>query len=133
MAQTDAVEDRNRIARIALAGVAALVAVRSLRQGKRKRGVLAALGAVALGYSARAGTGSEAAEIDVEDDREVSSTDVSADTTTETASEATTEATSAAESGLRCAACGEPIVPGQRRGPDENDRTVHEACLQAAA
>ena len=133
MAPTDAVEDRNRIARIALASVAALVAVRSLRRGKRARGVLAALGAVALGYSARADADSGVAEIDVEDDREVSSADVSADTTTGTVSETTTETTAVAEARLRCAACGEPIVPGQRRGPDENDRTVHEACLQAAA
>lgn len=125
MAPTDAVDDRNRIARIALAGLAALVAVRSLRQGKRARGVLAALGAVALGYSARAGGESPASEIDVADDR----TEPSADTSVETA----TESASEGGSGLRCAACGERIVPGQRRGPDENDRTVHEACLQAAA
>lgn len=125
MAPTDAVDDRNRIARIALAGVAALVAVRSLRRGKRARGLLAGLGAVALGYSARSGSESAAAEITVDDDRAVSSTGVSVDTTSGTAS--------GNESGLRCAACGEPIVPGQRRGPDENDRTVHDTCLEVPA
>lgn len=32
---------------------------------------------------------------------------------------------------LRCAICGEPIRPGERRKPDENGDTAHEACLEA--
>jgi uncharacterized membrane protein (TIGR02234 family) len=122
MASTDTVDDRNRIARIALAGVAALVAVRALRRGKRKTGILAALGAVALGYTARSGPGSPAAEVDVED----------APVETETTSVAETTA-SETDVKLRCAACDEPIVPGQSRGPDQNDRTVHEACIEVVA
>ena len=125
MAPTDAVDDRNRIARIALAGVAALVALQSLRRGKRARGVLAALGAVALGYSAREDAGSTAPATE-EDTRTSPSVD---DGGTEVSIETTPEAGAK----LRCAACGEPIVPGQRRGPDAHDRTVHEACLPAAA
>jgi len=33
---------------------------------------------------------------------------------------------------LRCAACGQPIRPGQMRGPNENDEIVHEDCKAAA-
>lgn len=121
MALTDVLDDRNRLARIALAAVSGLVAVRALRRGKRATGVLAALGAVALGYSARADIDDLAAEIDIDDAGAGTDADTSDETTT------------GSEVRLRCAACGEPIVPGQSRGPDEQDRTVHESCLQTVA
>jgi hypothetical protein len=31
---------------------------------------------------------------------------------------------------MRCAACGEPIVVGQGRQPNDDDDTVHDACLE---
>jgi len=37
----------------------------------------------------------------------------------------------ATSSALECAICGEPIVPGQARGPDENDDIVHVDCREA--
>jgi hypothetical protein len=130
MAPTDGSDDRNRIARLALAGIAALLAVRSLRRGKRKTGLLAALGAVALGYTARADSEDAVAEADVDDAEVVVDDGATAEDAGTTVSVETTDGSGAK---LRCAACGEPIVPGQRRGPDEHDRTVHEACLGATA
>ena len=97
--------DRGRLARIALTALLSLLAVRALLQGKRLRGVLAAVGAVALGYTLV--DSSELTVIDVEKPE--------------------------AESELRCAICGEPIVPGERRTPNEDGETVHEACLESAA
>ncbi|WP_336000391.1 DUF2892 domain-containing protein [Halorientalis halophila] len=103
--------DRNRLTRALLAVGLAVYALLSLRKGKRLRGGLAGLGAVALGYATATESG---------------------DVTESFAAGLGTESTT--ESGqLRCAMCGEPIVPGQRRQPNENDETVHEACLEAPA
>lgn len=96
--------DRGRLARIALTVLLALLAVRALLRGKRVRGVLATLGAVAVGYSLV--DSSDLTVVDVE--------------------------RPAAESDLRCAVCGDPIVPGERRTPNEDGETVHETCLDAA-
>ena len=111
--------DRNRLTRTLLAVGLAVFALWSLRKGKRLRGALAGLGAVALGYGASTesdGTMEHLAEIP----------------DTDPTSEAEQQPTSEAEQ-LRCAICGEPIVPGQPRTPNENDETVHEACLEAPA
>jgi hypothetical protein len=43
---------RDRLARALLAAVLTLVAVRSLRSGKRKAGLLAVVGALGLGFNA---------------------------------------------------------------------------------
>lgn len=104
---------RNRqwLIRIVLAAGLAVVALQSLRRGKRVRGALAGLGAVALGYSAV-----------------TESTDVIEHLAEEIDIEAASETTQ-----MRCAICGDPIVPGQSRGPNENDETVHDACLKASA
>ena len=98
------VGDRQRLARTAFAVVLTVAAVRSLQRGKRLRGVLAGVGALALGLdvSPRSGKVTEmigSTEPDVE---------------------------------LRCAACGQPIRPGQARGPNENHEIVHEDCKAAA-
>lgn len=29
----------------------------------------------------------------------------------------------------RCAACGNPIVPGQQRGPNADHKIVHKSCM----
>ncbi|WP_435174922.1 YgaP family membrane protein [Halorussus sp. AFM4] len=113
----DSVDSRGRLARTLLAAALAVVAIASLRKGKRATGALAGVGALALGYSSTTGadelaeTADELAEtIDIESKRESESEDVE----------------------LRCAICGEPIRPGQRRGPDENGETAHEACMERA-
>lgn len=100
------VGNRGRVARTALAALLAVVAINSLRKGKRLSGALAGVGALALGYGATSGPSElpEAISIDAisEDDE------------------------------LRCAICGQPIRPGQRRGPNEHGETVHDACKESA-
>lgn len=100
------VGSRNRVVRIVLAVVLAVVAVGSLRRGKRIRGVLAGVGALALGYSVTAGSGELTETLDI--------------------------GTTGEDTELRCAVCGEPIRPGERRGPNANDEIVHEACKVSA-
>jgi uncharacterized membrane protein len=101
----EAGDSRGRIARTLLAVGLAVVAVGSLRKGKRLRAVLAGAGALALGYAATSEPGELAETLDVRGDEE----DVK----------------------LRCAACGQPIRPGELRRPNENDETVHDACLES--
>lgn len=96
---------RNRLVRSTLALVLAGVAVVSLRKGRRLRGTLAGVGAVALGYGATAGEATEHIEFGATEEEE----DVD----------------------LRCAICGDPIRPGQARGPNENNDVVHEACRES--
>jgi hypothetical protein len=94
------VGDRSQLARTVLTIALTLVAVRSLRKGKRVTGVLAGAGAVALGYSATTKPGKITEGID---------------TTNE-------------EAKLYCAVCGKPIRPGQRRSPNEDNQVVHDDC-----
>ncbi|WP_415382938.1 hypothetical protein [Halosimplex sp. TS25] len=105
--------DRGRLARVVLTAVLVIVAIQSFRKQKRTRGVLAGVGAAALGYSVSSGS--------AEPDEVIESI-------------GTGVMDEGDESGeLRCAYCGEPIVPGERRTPNENGETVHEACLEATA
>ncbi|PSP82398.1 DUF2892 domain-containing protein [Halobacteriales archaeon QS_1_68_17] len=99
--------DRNRFARTVLAIALTVVAIGSLRKGKRVSGVLAGIGALALGYNAATGSRELEEKLGI-------------DATSEGAE-------------LRCAVCGEPIQPGQRRRPNENDEVVHDDCAEAAA
>lgn len=117
--------NRDRLVRTALTAGLSVFALSSLRNGKRLRGVLAGLGAIGLGYGAStdAGDGVVDAVDDVGD---------TADGVVDTGEPSGTDATNEAVR-LRCAACGEPIVVGQSRGPDENDEIVHGACLEATA
>jgi hypothetical protein len=103
MELTKNVGGRNRLARTILAVGLAIVAIASLRKGKRLSGALAGVGALALGYDATTG-GSELTET------------LGIGTTSEDVE-------------LRCASCGQPIRPGERRGPNENNEIVHESCM----
>lgn len=111
MEPTKHLGDRTRLARAVLAVGLAVSALLSLRQGRRLRGGLAGLGAFALGYTTMTGSG---------DVMESHSTDPDTEPT-------------AGSGQLHCAICGDAIVPGQRRRPNENDETVHEDCLAATA
>lgn len=102
---------RNRLARATLAVALAVVAIGSLRQGKRLRGALAGAGALALGYNVT----SESGELSEAVDTGAAEEGIGTDTTD-------------ASGKLRCAACGRPIRPGQSRGPNANDEIVHDAC-----
>jgi hypothetical protein len=103
--------NRDRLVRTILTAGLAVFALSSLQNGKRLRGVLAGLGALGLGYSVWS---------DADDSGVVTGELLDTDPTNE------------AEQ-LRCVACGEPIVAGQSRRPNENNETVHEACLEAPA
>lgn len=94
--------DRDLLVRAVVAVVLGLVALGSLLRGKRLRGLLAGAGAVALGYTVTSSAESVTESIGLEPAGE------SAD--------------------LQCAVCGEPIRPGQPRGPDEEGNVVHDAC-----
>ena len=99
------VDDREQIARILLTAALAAVAVRLLRGDNRPMAVLAGAGAVALGYSTATGLADrkkESGADPIERDEE-----------------------------MRCSICGEPIVPGQSRGPDSDNEIVHEACMES--
>jgi len=107
---------RGKLASVLLAGVLAVVSVWSLRSGKRARGVLAGVGALAVGYAATSDS-PERAEVPDFDESDSGERAASSD------ADATDEGAQ-----LRCAACGDPIRVGQSRGPNENDEIVHDAC-----
>ncbi|SFR96560.1 hypothetical protein SAMN05216559_1643 [Halomicrobium zhouii] len=98
---------RDRLARMLAAAGLTVAAAALFRRGKRITGALAGIGALALGYQATTDT-----------------------LETEPTASPSRPATSSA---LVCAICGEPIVPGQARGPDENDDIVHVECREATA
>ncbi len=101
---------RDRLTRFGLTVVLSILAVRWLRAGKRLRGLLAGVGALGFGFNATTGYCG------------VSESAAAAEVVTNDASgEAETHS-------LTCAACGEPISPGQRRGPNEQGDTVHDDC-----
>lgn len=95
-----------RLARTALALALGVVAINSLQKGKRLSGAVAGVGALALGYTAT--SGSKGVEVTF-------------------GSDATAE-----DGELRCSICGQPIRPGQRRGPDANNEIAHEDCKVSA-
>lgn len=103
--------NNDRLTRTLLAVGLAVFALWSLRRGKRFRGVLAGLGAVTLGYSAS-----------------TESSDVVEELAEELDIGLTTE-----DEQMRCAICGDPIVTGQSRTPNENDEIIHGACLETPA
>jgi hypothetical protein len=132
---------RDRLARALLAALLSVLALRWLKRGKKGRGLLAGVGALGFGFNATTGycgandaldidtTTGDAAGADIEFDSDESDDGRGTESVTENDHGTSTE--SAAENdedGLTCADCGEPIVPGQLRGPNEQGRTVHENC-----
>lgn len=105
------VRENDRLTSTVLALALSVFALLSLRRGQRLRGALAGLGAVAFGYraSTESGDGAEHSEAGLD---------------TEPAVEPEQE---------RCAICGDPIVAGELRTPNENNDIVHEACQESAA
>lgn len=103
----ETVDGRDRPVRILLTVALLAFAVRSLRRGKRVTGALAGLGAVAVGYSLTTDTRELAEVIEVE--------------------------TGGEDDQMRCAECGDPIVPGERRRPNADGETAHETCLETSA
>lgn len=99
------VNDREQIARILLTAALAAVSVGLFQRDERPMAVLAGAGAVALGYDTAIG---------LADLKEQSSADPTD-----------------RDERMRCSICGEPIVPGQARGPNSDDEIVHEACMES--
>lgn len=143
----------DRRIRAALAMVFAVAAVRALRAGKSKRGLLLGVGALIAGFTAStrycpvndiagldtSGGGDvdieiedtetvddeaapeDAVEVDV-DESDADDGDVAVATSTGGQRSVSERAT------LTCAFCGEPIVPGQGRGPNAQGDIVHDTC-----
>lgn len=111
----ETVGDREQLVRTLLAVGLSVVAISSLRKGRRLNGLLAGGGALALGYTATTGSG----KLD-----ELDSVEDELGELTETLDVGTTDE----DTKLRCAACGESIDPGETRGPNENDEIVHLDC-----
>lgn len=116
MALEDDASGRDRLTRMLAAAGLTVAAAALLRRGRRITGGLAGVGALALGYQ----VATESEEL----------TESITPTTLSTEPEAAE--TDAHTGGLECAICGEPIVPGQARGPDENDDIVHIDCREAS-
>lgn len=129
MDDTKNVGGRDRLGRFLVAAVLSIAAVRWLRGGKRVRGLLAGVGALGFGFNATTGYCgvNDALGVDTTDESgEVSIDFDESDEGTETTTDA--GATQAREHYLTCAACGEPIVAGQSRGPNEDDEIIHDDC-----
>lgn len=107
MELNETAEGRSGLARFLLAVGLMVVAIRSLRKQKRGVAAVAGVGAIVVGYTAKAGSGES----------------VSDPAAAKRRIEATNE-----RGGVRCAVCGEPIVPGEGRGPNEDNEIVHDAC-----
>jgi|GEM_PF-210187 len=133
---------RDRLIRAVLAVVLTIVSLRWLRSGKRKRGLLAGIGALGLGFNASTGYCGFNDTLDIDttsgsdddvfapsgaDDEPAAdeSTDVSVDFTS---ADDTETANGHASGELTCAVCEDPIVPGERRGPNDEGAIVHETC-----
>ncbi|WP_135829491.1 DUF2892 domain-containing protein [Halorussus halobius] len=110
------VSSRGTLARVLVAAFLGVAAIRWLWSGKRARGALAGVGALALGYAATSESPEPAEAVDL------GGADESADSTDDGVG-ATDE-----DAELRCAACGEPIQLGESRGPNESGEIVHDAC-----
>jgi len=131
MANDQNVGGRDRLVRALLAAVFSVLALRWLKAGKRDRGLLASLGALVFGFNATTGycPGNETLGVDttaddtVDSGLEFDSSDTEPEPTTSESSTTTTDAY------VTCAICGEPIVAGQSRGPNEQGETVHDDCV----
>jgi hypothetical protein len=141
---------RDRLARALLAVVCSVLALRWLRAGKRGRGLLAGTGALVFGFNASTGycpgndalgvdtTAGDQTSLDLDemgDQRGPAATESTGDAgnvaTGITEDESTTdhgESRAVTDAQLTCAVCGEPIVPGQARGPNEHGQIVHDDC-----
>lgn len=115
MALTNYYEDHEGLVRTGLTVILAIVAISSFRKGNRLRGLLAGLGAIGVGYQMQTDTEDLGEALDISSPAETDS--------------ATPDAR---EDGFICEACGEPIVLGQGRGPNENDEIVHDSCRAAS-
>lgn len=140
---TENVGGTDRRTRAALAVILTVAAIRAFRKGKRKRALLIGTGALIAGFTSStkycpanealgidtAGEGTDL-DLDVEDEGE-GSTDT--ETTAETDEDDDPVVVEIDDSDdvrgrLVCSFCGDPIVPGERRGPNAQGDIVHDTC-----
>lgn len=98
---------RDRIARMLAAAGLTVAAAALLKKGRRFTGAFVGAGALALGYQAASESPGLKSAVGSDSGKQ--------------------------KGQIHCAICGEPIVPGQARGPDENDNTVHIDCRESTA
>lgn len=121
---------RDRLVRALLTVVLTVTAVRWLRSGKRVRGLLAAVGALNFGFNATTGYCGVNEKLGIDTSSgETAGPDLEA--AGDTGGQAAPEQTSTGQ-GLQCAICGDAIVPGESRGPNEDGEIVHDACKVTA-
>lgn len=145
MEASENVGGRDRLARVVVAVGLTIAAIRSLRSGKRARGLLAGAAALVFGVTSATkhcpanealgiDTSTPHVTVEIGESGEQSAGGPTRATTGEartvSISDGDTPSAGTNRRGrtLTCAACGEPIVPGQGRGPDENDDIVHDRC-----
>lgn len=119
---------RDRLVRTLLAVVLTVVAVSSLRSGRRKTGLLAGIGALGFGFNAVTcfcGV-NETLGIDTTSDTE-STTGIASEPQDESTTDSASRKSHPSRS-LTCASCGQPILVGQGRGPNDQDEIVHDTC-----
>lgn len=121
---------RDRLARALLAVVLTVAAIRALKNGKRVRGLLAGIGALVFGFNATTKYCGANDALDIDTTSDGVSVDIEGLGGDEETDETTAGDASETDSdgALTCANCGEPIVPGERRGPNENDEIIHDGC-----
>jgi hypothetical protein len=126
METTQNVGGRDRLVRALLAALLSILALRWLRGGKTGRGLLAGVGALGFGFNATTGYcgANDALGVDTTAG-DTPGTEIEFDSND---SNSGTDTDQPAKARLMCAACGDPIVPGQLRGPNEQDRIVHDSC-----
>lgn len=133
MGDTQNVGGRDRIVRGLLAAVLTVAAVRSLKRGKRLRGLLEGVGALAFGFNATTGYCgvNDALDVDTTSGQVTTeqSMDLDSDTTASIGTETDGSAETESDGELTCAVCGEPIVPGQRRSAPGATGVAHDDCL----
>lgn len=100
--------DSGRLTKLLGAAALAVVAIASLRSNRRVVGALAGVGAIGLGLA---------------------SSRQNAPVVIETVKSRVRGSKTSEAGSLSCAACHEPIVVGQVRQPNAENRPVHAECL----
>lgn len=151
---TSNVGGNDRRTRAALAVLFSVAALRAFRAQKPKRGLLLLVGALVAGFTASTRfcpvndalgidtSGEEEdgdVDIEIEDSEsetdaedsvsvEISETDSDEGGNAAVATTAGGQRTVSERATLTCAFCGDPIVPGQGRGPNAQGDVVHDTC-----
>jgi hypothetical protein len=130
MDETKNVGGRDRLVRMLLTVVLSIVAVRSLRRGKRLRGLLTGVGALGVGFTATTGYCGVNDALDVDTTASGDEVEIDLDEADSESAGTSSDAGTGQvrEHYLNCAFCGEPIVAGQSRGPNNQGDIVHDEC-----